>query len=241
MRDLLEHLYDKYNREEFIEADPISVPHSFSRTEDREIAGFFASTIAWGNRKAIVRSAHRMMDYMDNAPYDFVCNATETDLQRLHTYVHRTFNGRDFADFVRAVQGVCRKWGSLGEMFQSLYERSGNMATVLSEARKEFFSAEHDPHCEKHFSSIDKGAACKRLNMYLRWFVRRDGRGGNRGGRGPRREGGRGYGKGPRNSSVPGREFASAPRDPEAKPQAPARSTRIDDSDDFEMFGKIEL
>lgn len=70
---------------------------------------------------------------------------------------------------------------------------------------------------------------------------RRDGRGGNRGGRGPRREGGRGYGKGPRNSSVPGREFASAPRDPEAKPQAPARSTRINDSDDFEMFGKIEL
>lgn len=177
LRDLLEHLYDKYNREEFIEADPISVPHSFSRTEDREIAGFFASTIAWGNRKAIVRSAHRMMDYMDNAPYDFVCNATETDLQRLHTYVHRTFNGRDFADFVRAVQGVCRKWGSLGEMFQSLYERNGNMATVLSEARKEFFSAEHDQHCEKHFSSIDKGAACKRLNMYLRWFVRRDGRG----------------------------------------------------------------
>ena len=71
---------------------------------------------------------------------------------------------------------------------------------------------------------------------------RRDGRGGNRGGRGPRREGGRGYGKGgPRNSSVPGREFADAPRDPEAKPQAPARSTRINDSDDFEMFGKIEL
>ena len=70
---------------------------------------------------------------------------------------------------------------------------------------------------------------------------RRDGRGGNRGGRGPRREGGRGYGKGPRNSGVPGREFASAPRDPEAKPQAPARSTRINDSDDFEMFGKIEL
>ena len=62
MRDLLEHLYDKYNREEFIEADPISVPHSFLRTEDREIAGLLAPTIPWDNHKAIVRSAHRMKD-----------------------------------------------------------------------------------------------------------------------------------------------------------------------------------
>ena len=104
LRDLLERLHDKYNRPEFIEADPISVPHRFSSRDDREIAGFFAATIAWGNRKAIVKSANRMVEYMDNAPADFVVNASERELERLATYVHRTFNGRDFMDFVRAMR-----------------------------------------------------------------------------------------------------------------------------------------
>ena len=81
MRELLERLHDRYNNESFIEADPISVPHSFTRPVDREIAGFLAATIAWGNRRAIVQSAHRMMRYMDNAPEDFVRNATEADME----------------------------------------------------------------------------------------------------------------------------------------------------------------
>lgn len=176
-RDTLEYLYDKYCREEFIESDPISVPHLFSRTEDREIAGLLASTIAWGNRKAIVKSAHRMMQYMDFAPYDFVLNAGKDDLKGLETFVHRTFSGKDFRDTVGCIGSVCRKWGSLGEMFQTLYQQTGSVPEMLSEVRKEFFSFPHDPHCEKHMSSIDRGAACKRLNMYLRWMVRKDSRG----------------------------------------------------------------
>lgn len=177
MLDILEYLHDKYNRSKFIEADPISVPHSFSRLEDQEIAGFLASTIAWGNRKAIVKSAHRMMDYMDRAPYDFVTGASNEELDRLLSYVHRTFNGRDFRDFVLALRGVCLKWGSLGELFQKSYEQCGSIPAAYSQIRREFFSGSHDSHCEKHFSSIDKGAACKRINMFVRWFVRKDSRG----------------------------------------------------------------
>lgn len=177
MYEMLEALHDKYNCEQFIEADPISVPHSFSELKDREIAGFLAATIAWGNRKAIVRSAHRMMEYMDNAPYDFVINAEQSDLDTLRSYVHRTFNGGDFVDFVRAMQSICRTYGSIGALFEGLYEQYGDISVVLSKVREIFFSVEHNSHCEKHFSSIDKGAACKRLNMYLRWFVRRDNRG----------------------------------------------------------------
>ena len=164
MRELLERLHDRYNNESFIEADPISVPHSFTAPVDREIAGFLAATIAWGNRKAIVQSAHRMMRYMDNAPEDFVRNATQADMEYLRTYVHRTFNGCDFQDFVRGLRHILEQWGS-------------DLRPVFSEFRREFFSAEHDKHSEKHLSSIDKGAACKRLCMYLRWFVRRDDRG----------------------------------------------------------------
>lgn len=177
MYELLEALHDKYNCEEFIEADPISIPHSFSADEDREIAGFLAATIAWGNRKAIVKSARRMVECMDYAPYDFVVNATERELESLRSYVYRTFNGDDFVDFVRALQNICRKYGTLGTMFQDSYTRHESIAAVLSEVRREFFSIDHTDHCTKHFSSIDKGAACKRLNMYLRWFVRSDNRG----------------------------------------------------------------
>lgn len=175
--DLLEGLHDRYNRVEFIEPDPISIPHRFSNTLDREIAGLLAATIAWGNRRAIVRSANRMMEYMDNAPYDFTLNAEQSDFDSLRSYVHRTFNGEDFVDFIRALQGICRKYGSLGELFQSSYEQLGSVAAMLSKVRQEFFAFDHNTHSEKHFSSIDKGAACKRLNMYLRWFVRRDNRG----------------------------------------------------------------
>ena len=177
MRELLERLHDRYNNESFIEADPISVPHSFTRPVDREIAGFLAATIAWGNRRAIVQSAHRMMRYMDNAPEDFVRNATEADMEYLRTYVHRTFNGVDFQDFVRGLRHIITEWGSVGNYFETRYEEHGDLRPVISDFRRDFFAAEHDAHCEKHLSSIDKGAACKRLCMYLRWFVRHDDRG----------------------------------------------------------------
>lgn len=177
LRELLERLYDKYNSVDFIEEDPISVPHRFAGREDREIAGFFAATIAWGNRKAIVRSACRMMQYMDNAPADFVINASDSELKQLETYVHRTFNGVDFRDFVVCVRSIYNRFGSIGSLFETKYEQYGDMQKVLSSFRREFLIGEHSPHCEKHISSIDKGAACKRLNMYLRWMVRRDERG----------------------------------------------------------------
>ena len=177
LHELLEQLHDRYNRPEFIENDPISVPHSFTSRDDREVAGLLASTIAWGNRKAIVKSAHRMMQYMDNAPADFVRNASERELALLGSYVHRTFNGQDFQDFVRGVRGMFARFGGIGSFVEDRYEATGSMAQVLSDFRREFFACDHNPHSEKHLSSIDKGAACKRLNMYFRWFVRRDERG----------------------------------------------------------------
>ncbi|MFI3332367.1 MAG: TIGR02757 family protein [Rikenellaceae bacterium] len=176
-RELLDHLCERFNHEEFIEHDPISIPRRFSSPEDIEIAGLFASTIAWGNRKAIVKSAGRMMEFMDNAPYDFVLNATGRDLYSLQGYVHRTFNGIDLMDFVVATRSICEEYGSLGKLVVELYNQSQSIPKVLSNFRSRFLQSEHHPHCEKHISSIDKGAACKRLNMYLRWMVRHDNNG----------------------------------------------------------------
>lgn len=177
LRELLERLHDKYNRPEFIEGDPISIPHAFSSRDDREIAGFFAATIAWGNRRAIVKNGLRMMRYLDNAPADFVRNASEKELATLSPYVHRTFNGRDLRDFVLSLRHFCERYGGIGPFFEQRYEASGTIPAVFAEFRAEFFCGDHDVHCEKHLSSVVRGAACKRLCMYLRWMVRRDERG----------------------------------------------------------------
>ncbi|MBQ8864378.1 MAG: TIGR02757 family protein [Rikenellaceae bacterium] len=177
LKDTLDYLHDKYNRVEFIENDPISIPHSYTSRIDCEISGFLASTIAWGNRKAIVRSARRMMEYLDNSPASFVAGASEQELNHLRGYVHRTFNGEDLVSMIRGLRHITNRYGSLGDMFQQSYLRSGDMRIVLSEFRREFFECDHTPHCHKHVSSIDKGAACKRLNMFLRWMVRSDDRG----------------------------------------------------------------
>lgn len=177
LRELLERLYDKYDRPEFIPDDPISVPHRYTARADREIAGFFAATIAWGNRKAIVASGHRMMRCMDDAPADFVRNASERELRTLDSFVHRTFNGQDLRDFVLAMRSLGVRFGGIGAFFESRYEVLGSMPAVLADFRREFFSTGHAPRCEKHLSSVERGAACKRLCMYLRWMVRRDERG----------------------------------------------------------------
>jgi len=121
LKELLERLHDKYNRPEFIEDDPISVPHRYTDRADREIAGFLAATIAWGNRRAIVTSGHRMMRCMDDAPADFVRNASDRELATLETYVHRTFNGRDLRDFVLALRRMDRRFGGLGVFFEERY------------------------------------------------------------------------------------------------------------------------
>jgi uncharacterized protein (TIGR02757 family) len=190
LADLLEVLYSKYNRTEFIERDPISIPHRYTRREDIEISGFLAATIAWGNRKAIVRSCGRMMVCLDIAPYDFVMNASERELALLKSYVHRTFNGDDLTTFVLLLRNLLICNGSLGAYFERQWaataetpsettdnSATGDMRRVLSRFRADFFAAEHPRRAEKHLSSIDRGAACKRLNMFLRWMIRRDDRG----------------------------------------------------------------
>ena len=175
--DLLERLWDRYDREEFISADPIAVPHCFASRDDREIAGFLAATIAWGSRPMIVRNGLRMMHFLDDAPHDFVRNASERELAKLSGFVHRTFNGGDLIQFVRSIRAICERHGGLGRFVEASYASTGDMRRVLAAFREEFFRTEHPERCRKHVSSIERGASCKRLCMYFRWMVRHDDRG----------------------------------------------------------------
>lgn len=173
---LLEEAVCRYNTVAFIEGDPICVPHRFQRLQDREIAGFWAATLAWGQRKAIVQSALRAMELMDWAPYDFVCGHSESDRRRFERYYHRTFQATDALYFLSFFQAYYRKHGSLETAFaQYLLPDDLTVERALVGFHRLFFSLPWVPErTRKHVATPERGATCKRLNMFLRWMVRRD-------------------------------------------------------------------
>lgn len=165
-----------YNNPNFIESDPIQIPHLFSEKEDIEIAGFLSATIAWGNRKMIIKNAHRMMDLMGNAPYDFVMSHSETDLERLEHFVHRTFNGGDLFTFIKGLQHIYKNHNGLESAF-SLHQERDNLQKSIHEFKKLFFEIPHQNRTQKHISDPLNNSAAKRINMYLRWMIRQDNKG----------------------------------------------------------------
>ena len=176
LKEFLDEKVDLYNRQAFIGMDPVSIPHRFKRSEDIEIAGFLAATIAWGNRVAILRSADRMMSLMGNTPYDFVINHTDKDLAGIDGVIHRTFNAEDFIYFIEAMKYIYLKKGGMENIFAS-YQADGSLQPAIHEFRKIFFELPHNQRTERHVSDPFKGSAAKKINMFLRWMVRKDDRG----------------------------------------------------------------
>ena len=177
LKSFLDEKAELYNSPSFIEADPLSIPHRFSKKEDIEIAGFLASTIAWGNRKSIITSANRMMQVMDESPYDFILNHKPKDLKRTEGFVHRTFNADDFAYFIQALKHIYTTHGGLEKVFVSGLKKHGDMPQSISHFKKVFFEINHPLRTRKHVSDPVEGSSAKRLNMYLRWMVRNDKKG----------------------------------------------------------------
>lgn len=174
LKEFLDEKVELYNNPNFIESDPIQIPHSYFLKEDIEIAGFLAATIAWGNRKMIINNAKKMVDLMGNSPYDFVMNHSNSQLESLENFVHRTFNGQDFATFVRGLQHIYQNHNGLEAVFT---KKNPTMQHTISDFKKLFFEIPHENRTEKHISDPLHGSAAKRINMYLRWMVRKDTKG----------------------------------------------------------------
>jgi uncharacterized protein (TIGR02757 family) len=173
LKEFLDFKVEQYNTPEFIESDPIQIPHLFSRKEDVEIAGFLTATISWGNRKSILKNANYLMDLLDHAPYEFVMQHTENDLEQLENFVHRTFNGKDLTYFIKAFQNIYKKHGGPESIF-SKNSGEDSLQSAIHEFKKIFFELPHELRTQKHVSDPLKNSAAKRINMYLRWMVRND-------------------------------------------------------------------
>jgi len=172
LSEFLENYSLKYNREEFIENDPIQIPHQFSAKEDIEIAGFLSASIAWGQRPVIIRNANKLMELMDYAPADFVRNCTYADLQVFNSFKHRTFQAVDIQFFIRSLQNIYHNHAGLEKVFEKNFEIDAK--TALISFNRLFNSIPHLNRSEKHVSNPAKNSAAKRLNMFLRWMIRKD-------------------------------------------------------------------
>lgn len=176
IKSFLDEKVELYNNQDFIETDPVQIPHNYTLKEDQEIAGFLAATIAWGNRKMIINNAKKMMELMGNSPYDFVMNHSEKDLETLSNFVHRTFNGEDFKCFVTNLKHIYTNHNGLEHVFSS-HIKELSTAPSISNFKKIFFESNNLTRTHKHISDPEKGSAAKRINMYLRWMVRKDPKG----------------------------------------------------------------
>lgn len=188
LKAFLDEKVHQYNRPGFIEDDPVVIPHLFSRKQDIEIMGFWAAMLAWGQRKTIIAKCRELAGLMDGAPYDFILNHRETDLRRFLHFKHRTFNATDTLYFITFFRYHYMHYDSLEDAFIRSHELNGEdkgpagtrqpVETYLNRFKSRFFSLpDHPLRTRKHISSPGQGSTCKRLNMFLRWMVRKDGKG----------------------------------------------------------------
>ena len=175
IKDFLDEKSFQYNQKSFIDSDPIQVPHQFKKKQDIEISSFLTSIIAWGQRKTIIKNAFKMMEILDNSPYDFILNATEKEIEKTNV-IHRTFNPIDFRYFIKTLKRIYTKYDDLETVFHPKRNES-NMHSSIHNFKKIFFKNNFPKRTTKHISDPYKGSACKRLNMFLRWMVRKDNNG----------------------------------------------------------------
>jgi uncharacterized protein (TIGR02757 family) len=173
IKEYLEAKVSEYNTPDFIELDPIKIPHQYSKKEDIEIAGFLTAVIAWGNRVSILKSANRMMDFMGHTPYDFILNHRDRDLERLNGFIHRTFNEDDLATFIAALKHLYTYRNGLEGIFKR-FQTDTSIQPAIHHLKQEFFSLPHMARTRKHLPDPFRGSAAKRINMFLRWMIRKD-------------------------------------------------------------------
>ncbi|GAB4454168.1 MAG: TIGR02757 family protein [Bacteroidia bacterium] len=159
----------QYKQPTFIQHDPISIPHLFDTAQDKEIAGLLTAIISWGNRKSIIQSAKQLMQLLQYRPYEFVMNYSISDNKILKQFYYRTFQPDDVIFFIKALHKYYSNHHSLENIFIS-----ENIVEGIHQFREEMLKVRHFKRSEKHLPDVKKGSAAKRINMFLRWMVRKD-------------------------------------------------------------------
>src|SRR5688500_2008789 len=175
LKDFLDKKVDEYNQPFFIQDDPISIPHLFTKKQDIEIAGFFTAIFSWGNRTTIIQKSKELMQRMEMQPHEFCLHHDGNDIKKLIGFKHRTFTDTDLLYFVDFFKQHFTRHTSLESAFTMHGE---TIEKMLIGFHHYFFSLDHVPNrTRKHIANPERGSTCKRLNMFLRWMVRNDKKG----------------------------------------------------------------
>lgn len=175
IKAFLDEKTEQYNQPKFIESDPIQVPRQFSLKEDIEISAFLTAIISWGNRKSIIRNALRLMQLMEYRPFEFITDAPCSEFEKLKIFTHRTFNGNDCIYFAHSLRNIYNNHGGLQTLVTNAYHEDRIVKSTLSKLHAAIFEIPGE-RTRKHIANVDRGASAKRLNMFLRWMIRRDDR-----------------------------------------------------------------
>lgn len=178
LKSFLDEKVEQYNNPGFIELDPVSIPHHFEKKQDIEISGLFAAVLAWGQRKTIISKCLELMRMMDNKPHEFILNHSSSELKPFENFKHRTFNATDTLYFISFLREFYCKNESLESAFNPRKRELWTADESLTSFHNLFFSLGYAPgRTKKHIATPARKSACKRLNMYLRWMVRKDNNG----------------------------------------------------------------
>jgi len=172
LKSLLEEKYLRFNTTSFIESDPVAIPHLFTKKEDIEIAGFLTATISWGSRPVILRNARHLMEMTDMAPHGFLLHASRHEMEPFRKFIHRTFRGDDCIFFLTSLKNIYRNHGGLEAAFGDI--RTTGVKTAIARFRNAFLTPRHSVRVEKHLADPFRGSSAKRINMFLRWMIRKD-------------------------------------------------------------------
>ncbi len=173
IQEILDQAIEQFNHRSFIENDPISIPHLFHQHQDIEVAGFLVALISWGNRKAIINRALDWMEVMGNEPYRFVTEASPSEWKTLSKMIYRTLSSEDILEIGRCLKRAYSEVDSLEKWFQVGFEKGGSLEGI-SHFRESFFRESHLQRTQKHVGNPAQNSAAKRINMFLRWMVRKD-------------------------------------------------------------------
>lgn len=176
LKEQLEYYFAQYNQPGFIANDPVQIPHLFLVKQDIEIMGFFAAILAWGQRITIINNCHKLIDIFENRPYDFIKNHQSADLKKCKGFVHRTFNDTDLLSVIGFLQELYQQYDSMEDAFtQKMHPNDMNVENAINGFRQYYEQSEsYVKRTAKHIAYPAGGSACKRINMFLRWMVRKD-------------------------------------------------------------------
>jgi uncharacterized protein (TIGR02757 family) len=177
IKKLLDTYVDYFNQRSFIASDPIQVPHSYTKREDIEIAGFLTATLAWGQRPVMIKNAFTLLESMPDGPHQFIMESDEDRFAFFESFKHRTFNGIDCIFFLKSLQNIYLHHGGLKNVFEDGFNLTGNIPGAIMHFRNIFFNIPFPQRTLKHVADVESNAAGKRINMFLRWMVRKDDKG----------------------------------------------------------------